>query len=295
MQSYTKHLGFIRNKKIIVEILSLDPVKDHCRIVHLMTGYEFPWDVVRALEVALMRTFCSPRISGLLHRTREFRKHGQKRYDDTALLVAEFMQNGYDSERGRQAILHTNRIHGFYTIENEDFIFVLSTFIFLPIQWINKYGWRKTTNNERQALFYFFREVGERMNIKNIPASLEGLERFVAEYEKQNFAPVETNHAVGNATVNIVKGWMPFFAKPFVFPVMKCLLDENMLKALNYSLPSSLLRSMVYGAMRVRAFGLRSISFKKYPSFVTTEKNRSYPNGYEITQLGPETIVKKIQ
>ena len=44
----------------------------------------------------------------------------------------------------------------------------------------------------------------------------------------------ETNHAVGNATVNIVKGWMPFFARPFVLPVMKCLLDKNMLKALGY-------------------------------------------------------------
>jgi hypothetical protein len=295
MQNYSKHLGFIRNKKITAEILSLDPVKDHCRIVHLMTGYEFPWDVVRALEVALMRTFCSPRISGLLHRTGEFRKHGQKRYDDTALLVAEFMQNGYDSERGRQAILHTNRIHGFYAIENDDFIFVLSTFIFLPIQWIDKYGWRKTTYNERQALFYFFREVGERMNIKNIPGSLDGLEKFVEEYERKNFVPTETNNAVGNATVNIVKGWMPFFAKPFVLPVMKCLLDENMLKALNYSLPPSFLRAIVYGAMRVRAICLRKISFKKYPSFVTTEKNRSYPKGYEISQLGPEIIVKKIQ
>jgi hypothetical protein len=68
-----------------------------------------------------------------------------------------------------------------------------------------------------------------------------------------------------------------------------------MLKALNYSLPPSFLRAIVYGAMRVRAICLRKISFKKYPSFVTTEKNRSYPKGYEISQLGPEIIVKKIQ
>ena len=65
------------------------------------------------------------------------------------------------------------------------------------------------------------------MNIKNIPGSLDELERFVEEYEKQNFEPLETNHAVGNATVNIVKGWMPFFAKPFVFPVMKSLLGHD--------------------------------------------------------------------
>src|SRR5215211_1133051 len=97
---YQKHFGIFRNKKVTEEIRSLDPIKDHCRIVHLMTGYEFPWDVVRALEVALMRTFCSPSISKLLHRTGEFGRHGQKRYDDTALLVAEFMHHGYEGERG---------------------------------------------------------------------------------------------------------------------------------------------------------------------------------------------------
>ena len=69
MQDYYKHFGFIRNKAISWEIESLDPAKDHCRIVYLTTGYEFPWDMVRALEVALMKTFCSPRISELLHRT----------------------------------------------------------------------------------------------------------------------------------------------------------------------------------------------------------------------------------
>ncbi len=294
MQHYSKHLGFIRNNAVTTEIKSLDPSKDHCRIVHLMTGYEFPWDIVRALEVALMRTFCSPRISGLLHRTGEFRKHGQKRYDDTALLVAEFMQNGYDGERGQQAIAHMNKIHGFYKIENDDFLFVLSTFIFLPIQWVDKYGWRKTMANERQALFLFFKAVGERMNIKNIPGSLNDFEKFIEEYERKNFVPEETNHAVGNATVNIVKGWMPFFIRPMVLSVMKCLLDKNMLKALGYSQPPSVLKAMVHSAMRVRAFFLRKITFKKYPSFVTTEKNRTYPKGYEIGQLGPENLVKKL-
>lgn len=294
MTTYSKKAFVFRNKNVTAEILSLNPVKDHCRIVHLMTGYEFPWDIVRALELALMRTFCSPSISGLLHRTGEFRNHGQKRYDDTALLVAEFMQNGYNEGRGSQAILHMNKIHGYYKIKNEDFLFVLSTFIFLPIQWVDAYGWRKTTLNEREALFYFFKAVGERMNIKDIPNSLDEFAQFVEAYEKTNFIPVETNTAVGNATINIVKGWMPFFAKPLVLPVMKCLLDEKMLAALGYSTPSSLLKPMVLASMKLRAWSLRKISFKKYPSFVTTEYNRTWPKGYSINQLGPENIVKKI-
>ena len=294
MKQYKKLLGLIRNKKVTAEIVSLDPAKDHARIIYLMAGYEFPWDMVRALEVALMKTFCSPQISGLLHRTGEFRRFGQKRYDDTALLVAEFMQNGYDSERGQQAIAHINRIHAFYQIENDDYLFVLSTFVLLPIHWVDAYGWRKTTQNERQALFYFFKVVGERMNIKNIPGSLTDLEKFVEAYENKKVVFAETNNAVGNATINIVKGWMPFFVRPFVLPVMKCLLDKNILKAVGYTAPPSLLKAVVLGAMRMRAVFLRTITFKKYPSFITNEKNRTYKHGYEIKQLGPENLVKKM-
>jgi ER-bound oxygenase mpaB/B'/Rubber oxygenase, catalytic domain len=187
-----------------------------------------------------------------------------------------------------------NKIHGFYNIENDDFLFVLSTFIFLPIQWIDAYGWRKITENERQALFYFFKEVGERMNIKNIPHSLSEFKKFIHEYEDKNFICEDSNHAVGNATVNIVKGWMPFFAKPFVLPVMKCLLDENMLKALGYSFPTRFLKAIVKVAMSLRALSLHKITFKKYPSFVTTEHNRTYPKGYKIDQLGPANLINKL-
>jgi len=295
MKQYKKRFGLLRDSAVTAEIISLDPITDHCRIVHLMTGYEFPWDVVRSLEVALMKTFCSPTVSKLLHRTGEFRRHGQKRYDDTALLIAEFMQHGYDSERGRFAINHMNRIHGLYTIANEDFLFVLSTFVFLPIEWINRFGWRKLTTAETQALFYFFREVGRRMNLHDLPESLESFAQFIAAYANRHFVYAETNKQVGDSTVNIVEGWMPFFAKPFVLPVMKCLLDEKMLEALGYSTPPSWLKKLVLAAMRLRALALRKITFEHYPSFVTTEHNRTYPNGYQIEELGPANIVGKFQ
>ena len=132
------------------------------------------------------------------------------------------------------------------------------------------------------------------MQIKNIPCSLTEPEKFVHEYESKNFICEDTNHAVGNATVNIVKGWMPFFAKPFVLPVMKCLLDEKMLKALGYSFPAVMLKVSVKAAMRLRALGLRKITFRKYPSFVTTEYNRTYPKGYKMEQLGPANLVNKL-
>src|SRR5215472_2900021 len=86
---------------ILREIERLDPERDHQRIVHLSFGYEFPWDSVRALEVALYRTYCSPRISGLLDRTQEFYRETQRRYDDTAILIAEMCEWGYEKDRGK--------------------------------------------------------------------------------------------------------------------------------------------------------------------------------------------------
>ena len=122
-----------------------------------MTGYEFPGDVIRSLEMALMKTFSSPKVS--TYCTAKGSSEGRDRSDMMAqpCLWRNLCRMGYDGERGRQAIADINTIQSFYQIENDEYIFVLSTFVLLPIQWVDTYGWRKTTYNERQALFYFLR------------------------------------------------------------------------------------------------------------------------------------------
>src|SRR5690348_3162594 len=179
------------------EIERLDPLRDHVKIYHLCTGYEFPWDTVRALEIALYRTYCVPSISALLDKTGEFRLRTQKRYDDTAIIVAEMAQWGYDSERGREAQRRMNRIHSQFNISNDDYLYVLSTFIYEPIRWIDKFGWRKLSEQERLAAYYYYREVGRRMNIKNIPPSYEEFEQFNRDYERDHFRYADTNRAIG--------------------------------------------------------------------------------------------------
>jgi hypothetical protein len=94
--------------------------------------------------------------------------------------------------------------------------------------------------------------------------------------------------------VKIVKGWMPFFVKPLVLPVMTCFLDRKMLMALGYSAPPAWLKKMVNAAMRVRAWALKHITFRPYPVFFTSEPNRTYPNGYNIKGLGPTNLVRNL-
>lgn len=80
------------------------------------------------------------------------------------------MEWGYDSPRGRSALRRMNQLHGRFQIANLDFLYVLSTFVFEPIRWNARFGWRAMCGQERLAMFYFWREVGGRMNIKDIPA-----------------------------------------------------------------------------------------------------------------------------
>ena len=118
--------------RVLDEIRGLDPVADHQRIVFLSTRVDFPFDTTRALELALFRTFAVPSIGELLYSTGEFTQRAQKRYDDTVLILAELLEWGYDSERGREALRRINRFHGKYEIPNEDFLYVLSTFHLEP-------------------------------------------------------------------------------------------------------------------------------------------------------------------
>src|SRR6185295_7927191 len=144
---------------------------------------DFPWDMTRALELALFRTFASPRIGGLLCATGEFTRAAQRRYDDTDLLLSEIVENGYDSERGRRALARMNEIHGRFRIRNEDFLYVLSTFVLEPFRWIDRFGWRQLTEPERDAWFRFWMGVGRRMGIADVPDDVHVLAEYSAAYE----------------------------------------------------------------------------------------------------------------
>src|SRR6478752_7622371 len=122
----------MNRKKILNQILTLDPIEDHLKIVQLSSFYDFPWDNTRALEFALFRTFAIPSIGKLLHHTQEFEQRTQKRYDDTDLLLSEIVEHGYESERGKEALARMNMMHGRFRISNEDMRYVLSTFVIEP-------------------------------------------------------------------------------------------------------------------------------------------------------------------
>jgi ER-bound oxygenase mpaB/B'/Rubber oxygenase, catalytic domain len=272
---------------ILQAIERLDPEKDHQRIIFLSTCYDFPFDTTRALEFALFRTFCVPSISALLDRTGEFSKRSQKRYDDTDIIVSELLEWGYDSERGKRALRRLNQLHGRFAIANEDFLYVLSTFIFEPIRWNERFGWRLLCEQERLGYFYFWREVGRRMNIRDIPADYHVFERYNRDYERQHCCFTEANRRVGGATRELFVSWFPSFLAPVVRSTIYALLDDRLIDAFGFPLPSRLMRWLGPGALRLRAGCVRWLPPRRKPRLGTEMGHPTYPHGYVIEHLGP--------
>jgi hypothetical protein len=271
------------------EIEALDARADCQRIVHLLSVYEFPFDLLRATEVALFHTYGSRSVARLLDRTKEFEARGQKRYDDTRLLIAQFIERGWDDDAGARSIEQMNHIHSHFRIPNDDFLFVLWTFIDFPLRWTDDFGWRAFTPHERDAWFNFWHEIGHRMALQGVPPTPAAFDEFARVYEARELVHDAANERVARATVAVMAAWLPRPLRWAVRPVVSCLVPARLLPAIGLPAPPRWLVAAVRGALKVRARIKRFVSLERHPMLLAHSRNRSYPgNRYRIESLGPE-------
>jgi hypothetical protein len=271
-------------------IAALDVERDHEEIVRRLGSLEFAWDTETALSLALFRTFAVPSISRILASTGEFTQRPRKRYDDTELLLAEIGEHGYDHARGREALRRINRMHAAYPIRSEDLTYVLSTFALEPDRFNARFGWRRSTEHERAATWRYWRELGARMGVRDLPPTLGDLDTWNRRYEAAEFAFDPANRAVADATLRMylrdVYG-LPGWALPAGRLVACSLLDQPVLDALGYDVPPRVVRATVHLVLRVRAAGLRwLVAPRRRPVRLTERSRTTYPCGYRVEELG---------
>jgi hypothetical protein len=292
--SYSRPWWRPRDPAVDQEIASLDAQRDCQRIVQLLTTYQFPFDILRANELALFHTFGSRSISRLLHRTGEFNQRGQKRYDDTRLLIFHFMEGGWGGEEGRRALMQMNFIHSHFKIPNEDYLFTLWTFIDFPVRWIEDFGWRRLTQHEKDAWFNYWREVGEHMGMTDLPATRAAFDAFANAYEQRELVPDPASHSVAQATIDVMAAWLPRPLRGLVGPIAMAMARPQLVHALGFAQPPAWVGPLARGALRLRRWAKRYVSLEAYPETVATSVNRTYPgNTYRIEELGPEYARKQ--
>lgn len=268
-------------------IAALDPEVNYEEIARLLYAYEFSWDIERALEFALFRTYAVPSISGLLAKTREFELRTRKRYDDTELILAETIEHGQDSRRGKRAIGRMNAMHGRFKIDNADMLYVLSTFVCEPIRWLDRFGSRCMTAKEKRAWFLYYRALGARMGIKDVPENLDEIMGFNETYEAAHFRFADTNRRIAEKTRDLLLGfylprWLIWAGRPAVY----AFLDRPLRESMGFPAAPDWLRRLLMAALSLRARVLRLLPARRKPRRLTRVPRPTYPDGYRIEELG---------
>ncbi|KAL1684523.1 hypothetical protein GGG16DRAFT_68145 [Schizophyllum commune] len=227
-------------------------------IVQLSLGYDMHYLMVQALSFALFKTYGIPSISKLLLSTKQLttRENISRRIADTGLMIGSWTScpiNGrYPSSakeegssrakecpsgmakegcdpRAMISIARMNWIHSKYDISNDDFLYTLSLFLFEPLTWAEKYGWRPCSELEKYAWFVYWVEIGKRMGIRDIPPTFDELKTWSEAYEEKHMVPATSNYEVARHTTDEMLFHLPevFGIKGFVRRLEACVLDER--------------------------------------------------------------------
>lgn len=282
-------------------------------IVRNLLVWEDPFLFRISLEFALFKTYAVPSISKLLHRTRETAARSLKRYDDTDLILRSIMESGIESERGQRAMGRMNYIHSIYAITNDDFLYVLSAFVMEPPIFFDRFGWRRFTDAEKEALFNLWTKIGTQMGIRSIPSNLLELSAWTDAYEAREMKFAATNMAVATPTMNLLLSIFPPCLKGLGRHAVVGLIDDRLACSLGFKrdFVARLLGHAVTGLLLLRAACLRWLmpprrsgvrrTFEEASGpaqacnacgdeLLRTQFNvygNSYPDGYRISELGP--------
>jgi hypothetical protein len=267
------------------ELRRLDPERDHHAIYRASALYEFPFDTRLGLLLAFWRTFAVPSIAELLDDTGETTKRTRKRADDTGILMFELIDHGPDDARGRTAIRRLNQIHRRFAITNEEYLYVLGTFIFVPTRWIDRHGWRPLCCHERAASFHFYRELGRRMNIKEIPASYADFQTFFDDFERARFGYSPAGARLILATKDLL-ATLPAPLVPAGRALADALLDPTVRHATGVAEPTRLTTTALRAALAARGWWLRHQRPRQLSRFADGIDTRTYPDGYDLAEVG---------
>jgi uncharacterized protein (DUF2236 family) len=268
-------------------IEQLDPDVEFVEIYRIMAGHEFPWDMTQSLGLALYRTYAVPSIGKLLAETGEFERRTHKRYADTGLILDAIVEHGFASPTGRAAIRRMNQMHGSYAICSEDMRYVLSTFVVIPMRWMDRFGWRPMTEHERVASANYYRELGRHMNVKDAPASHQEFATHLDAYEREHFAYSPGGRAVSDATLALLASFYPRPLRPLLRRGTLALLDPPLRDAFRYPHPGTVTSALTVAGLRARALIERRLPPRRQPRHVRELREFAiYPHGYTVDQLG---------
>ncbi|ALO68686.1 hypothetical protein AS189_18805 [Arthrobacter alpinus] len=258
-----------------------------------MVIYDLAADIELGFFLAYYRNFAIPSIASSLLQNGEITARPMKRSYDTAIVTYELIASGLNSDRGRHMIRLLNHVHRQVPGSQDDFLYVLLTLLVVPIRWARAHAWRPPTIAEEAAATRFYQQLGARMNITAIPATLTEAEQYFDSYERQNIAYSAAGAELMASTVQVLKSRLPAPARPFTRFMLSSMFDDvHLAEALGLPRATYPAKTALAAVMHARNAIHRRRPMSISPHFVPGEEGSSvYPNGYLLDEIGPENIM----
>ena len=178
-------------------------------------------------------------------------------------------------------------MHGAYSISNDDMRYVQSTFVVVPMRWMDRFGWRPMTETERRASANYYRELGRHMNIKDSPATHQEFAAYLDAYEHEHFAFSPGGRAVADATLGLLLGFYPRPLRGLLRRLTLALLDRPLRDAFAFPHPGPVTQAVADAGLRARAVVERRLPPRRKPRYVRQLREFAiYPGGYTVDELG---------
>lgn len=262
------------------------PPADWADVYRQLVIRELAFDFRVGFAIEYYRTFSTPSMARVLAEHGEMLRNPKKRSYDTALILMEIINGGFDSDRGRAALQILIHAHDHVTATADEFRYVLLSLWVIPRRWIAAHGVRQLTPDEDAAAFRFYQELGRRMRLTMPDSAAEALSAY-EQFEATNVAPSPEAAQLFNATIGVLARRLPRPLRPLIRPIMAVLIDDpRMAAALGLTPPPRLLAPAVHAALRIRG------RLSGRPTSDTFRPGRSghtmYPDGYTLEDLGPK-------
>jgi hypothetical protein len=156
----------------------------------------------------------------------------------TRQLIRTLIYFGLDSEKGQHAIATINHAHRFVQAENDDYLYVLSTFFLEPLRWNAAFEKQLISPQDQQTVIDFWCEVGEKMSIKHRFNTLADWQTFQREYEDNYMGYSEQGHKLAIRSIEeLVKQAAPFGLRYLAKQVIITTIEPEMQRCLNLPRP----------------------------------------------------------
>mgnify|MGYP001798698900 CR=1 FL=1 len=143
-------------------------------------------------------------------------------------------------------------------------------------------------------MYYFWAAVGKRMDITHIPDSYDGFETYNQTYEQEHFAYAAANQRVADATRAMLLSWFPKGVRSLANTAVPALLDTPLLNALGWQPAPAALTQLLKTSLKIRSRLLRKLPPRSLSDFFADQAIRSYPQGYGLTDIGPNTWLNEL-